>query len=239
MRQLTINEHRLSSDAEPGSTKERAVTDIEHPPSTEPLYSGPDLALIELSRALKDPKKRKALRELRGERAQSMIDFLHTVSTVVSLHYPPSQASAFPVIQLLLQPERGTPRLLATTVITLYKLAKEANLYPQCYVIKDVTVIPDEGGLALPREGGRTGDIFKAVHKGHHICLKVMRLFRKADLEAALKVCFPGFFVPSPHSYCTVRCLPKKQYYGASFATPTSSPFLVFTTSMKAATEFV
>lgn len=106
------------------------------------------------------------------------------------------------MLQLLLQPERAPPSLLEPAVITLYNLVRGADLFPQYYIVRPTDLVPDSNGLTLPRHGGRTGDVYEARLNGRHMCLKVMRVFGKSNLEAVLKVGTLNSLVSEPILLC-------------------------------------
>ncbi|KXN89364.1 Protein kinase byr2 [Leucoagaricus sp. SymC.cos] len=66
--------------------------------------------------------------------------------------------------------------------IALCNLCRVSKLYPTCLLLKDIVLGPSKGG------GG-----FSDVHKGYHpameqiLCVKVVRLYERSDVDAALK----------------------------------------------------
>lgn len=68
------------------------------------------------------------------------------------------------------------------SLIALYKLSKASLLYPHCYFLKDITIGSREAG-------GSFSEVYKGQHGEQELCLKVVRLHRKSDIEAMLKVC--------------------------------------------------
>ncbi|KAF9442292.1 kinase-like protein [Macrolepiota fuliginosa MF-IS2] len=115
-------------------------------PSPTPRY------LLELlSGVLQNAERRNALTRLEGQDAQQLIDFLHSVL-----------------------PELGSAEFEHRNhvLVTLYRLAKESQLYPQCCLLKDVVferrpVATDSGGFC---------DVYRILHGGQLLCLRAVRV---------------------------------------------------------------
>jgi hypothetical protein len=56
------------------------------------------------------------------------------------------------------------------------------GLYPECLVLKGIEIIGDTAG------GGGFADIFKGRFRNQEIAVKVLRAYRKSDIEKLLKV---------------------------------------------------
>lgn len=112
---------------------------------------------------LDNPQKIEALQELEGDRAQLLVDFLPLVSMRSFLTFSPESDLA----------KRATAALC--------QLAEALRLYPQRYVLSDITF-----GSDLRAEG------FCDVYRGHRakqpLCVKV---FKEVDVELVPKVRFP------------------------------------------------
>lgn len=95
--------------------------------------------------------------------------------------------------ELLMYLTTSLPQLLLETspplswfrkhyLVALYKLCKASLVYPQCYPLKDITIGSREAG-------GAFSEVYKGQHGEQQLCLKVIRLCRKSEIEAMLKVC--------------------------------------------------
>ncbi|KXN92263.1 Serine/threonine-protein kinase B-raf [Leucoagaricus sp. SymC.cos] len=129
-----------------------------------PLNDGVDQTQVQviekLSQTLQDSESRKALRNLKDDRAQLMIDYMYSV---------------------LLEPALLPPGMRKYWLIALYKLSKASLLYPHCYFLKDITCNSQEscGGFS---------DIYKGRSGEQDLCLKVVRLYQKSHTDAMLKI---------------------------------------------------
>lgn len=111
---------------------------------------------------LSDPGKRKVLQELRDGEAQIMIDFLHF---------------------LLLHPIESSMTCLKKYLIkTLYRLCQKSTLYPQCFFL-DRNLVTNQ----TLEDGGASCDIYKGICGDQTLCLKAVRIFKKGNVDAALK----------------------------------------------------
>ncbi|KAF9443485.1 kinase-like protein, partial [Macrolepiota fuliginosa MF-IS2] len=116
------------------------------------------LLLDMLSEIQDNEQKTKAIKNLKGDDAQSVIDFLYSVLSRSQL----------------------SEKVEKHTQILLYKLSRASELYPRCYTLKDIKPdrVEDSGGIC---------DIYKDHHSGQDLCLKVVRLFTPEARETALK----------------------------------------------------
>lgn len=73
----------------------------------------------------------------------------------------------------------------------LRKLAKSAQVFPQCYELKGV-----QCDFSRPQEGGGFADIFKGEYENQTICVKAVRIFREQDNAQMLRV---GYSLPGVH----------------------------------------
>ncbi|KAF9443484.1 kinase-like protein [Macrolepiota fuliginosa MF-IS2] len=121
-------------------------------------HSPMPLLLDMISKIQDDERKTKAIKNLKGDDAQSVIDFLYSVLSRSQL----------------------SEKVEKYTWIMLYKLSRASELYPRCYTLKDIKPgrVEDGGGIC---------DIYKGHHSGQELCLKVVRLFSAETREAALK----------------------------------------------------
>ena len=67
-------------------------------------------------------------------------------------------------------------------VKTLVKLSKNSALFPDCLVLKDIEY---DG---FPVEGGGFGDVYKGRLGGLKIAIKVLKVYKKTDLDKLRKV---------------------------------------------------
>ncbi|KAJ7258629.1 hypothetical protein C8J57DRAFT_1073683 [Mycena rebaudengoi] len=63
----------------------------------------------------------------------------------------------------------------------LLRLSRASGLYPRCFALPELQKIGDQ--IAA----GGFGDIWKGLVRGQSVCVKVMRLFQNADIQAVLK----------------------------------------------------
>ncbi|KAF5353565.1 hypothetical protein D9756_008099 [Leucocoprinus leucothites] len=114
-----------------------------------------------LSKVLQTEESRIALRNLRGDQAQVMIEYLYSV---------------------LFLPDILEPWLRKYSLIALYRLCKATLLYPRCYVLKQtIEIVSHEGG-------GGFSDIYRGRLGDTDLCLKVVRLYQKSDTDTMLKI---------------------------------------------------
>ena len=69
-------------------------------------------------------------------------------------------------------------------VKALIKLSQKAGQVPDCLVLEGIEVAGD------PVAGGGHGDVYKGRFKRKEIALKVLKVYRKSDMEKLLKVTF-------------------------------------------------
>ncbi|KXN83879.1 hypothetical protein AN958_00959 [Leucoagaricus sp. SymC.cos] len=112
-----------------------------------------------LANALTSRDSRKALQDLKANRAQTMIDFLHSVILQESLE----------------------PWLRKHSLIVLYKLSKNSMMYPRCYALKDIS------RESQVHDGGGFCDIYRGNYNGQKLSLKVVRIFQKSEVDEALQ----------------------------------------------------
>ncbi|KAF7763880.1 hypothetical protein Agabi119p4_8417 [Agaricus bisporus var. burnettii] len=139
--------------------------------ASAPKVSPMKETLIWLSVTLRDQAKRQALFQLRGPKAQSLIDWLNS-----NLDFgPESQSLSDPDFR-----DAAEPWLFKHTVIVLRKLCEVSMLYPTCHILDNVQDISLESG-------GGFCDIHRGHYKGQVICLKVVRIYQKSKVEDLLK----------------------------------------------------
>ncbi|KXN90844.1 Serine/threonine-protein kinase HT1 [Leucoagaricus sp. SymC.cos] len=118
---------------------------------SEPYVSARDM----ISEIVRCSDQRSRIISLRGEEAQSIVDFLNIV-----LHEDG-----------ILEGGTGKQMLRLFT-----KLARSANVFPRCYELKGV-----ELEMTKPQDGGGFADIYRGKCGKQSICLKVVRSFRRQD----------------------------------------------------------
>ncbi|KAJ3553050.1 hypothetical protein NP233_g12734 [Leucocoprinus birnbaumii] len=113
------------------------------------------------SKLLREKSRREAVLRLRDDEAQSLIDFCDSA---------------------LVEWTGITQWLRKHMTITLYELCRINNRYPQCFILDDIYLDTSE-------DGGGFSDVFKG-HQGstdEALCLKIIRLYQRSDVEAMLK----------------------------------------------------
>ncbi|KAJ7904193.1 kinase-like domain-containing protein, partial [Mycena leptocephala] len=63
----------------------------------------------------------------------------------------------------------------------LLRLSRASGLHPRCFALPELQKVGDQ--IAA----GGFGDIWKGLVRGQSVCVKVMRLFQNADIQAVLK----------------------------------------------------
>lgn len=84
-------------------------------------------------------------------------------------------------MKIVLLPKVHIPQLQDRSLVALYKLSKASLLYPHCYVLKHII-------FGTRKDGGGFSDVYIGRHGEKDLCLKVVRLTEKSDVEAMLKV---------------------------------------------------
>lgn len=168
--------------------------------------------LFTLASILSTPEKRKVLEDLKGEHAQSVINFFQKVRHGVAwclLHtYLPLSTR-----QLLSQPPNSSLTWLRkNTLLALRKLCGSSVLSPSLHVLKDIDYVSRDGG-------GSFSDIYLGKQGSLALCLKVMRLGSRDKVEKTLKVVL--IYIRSvPHVLicCAIKSSTRKrQSYGGNF----------------------
>ncbi|TFK41755.1 kinase-like domain-containing protein, partial [Crucibulum laeve] len=112
-----------------------------------------------LTNVFRDERKFRTFLNYRGDLAQKVIDLLHMLLDC-------------PLLEDYLKPGMLT---------ALSRLSERSSLYPRCFTLKNVQ--RGESSVA----GGNFGDIWKGQFRGHHVCLKVIRVNRQSRLENLMK----------------------------------------------------
>ncbi|KAF9443527.1 kinase-like protein [Macrolepiota fuliginosa MF-IS2] len=107
------------------------------------------------------PESRKALRELKDDKAQGMIDWLHVI---------------------LLRPALPGIWLRKKSTRVMYQLCKASDLYPHCHILTNVTIGPYRGC-------GGFSDIYEGNQGGRILCLKMLRLHPGTDIGTVQTAC--------------------------------------------------
>uniref|UniRef100_A0A0W0FCY8 Uncharacterized protein n=1 Tax=Moniliophthora roreri TaxID=221103 RepID=A0A0W0FCY8_MONRR len=118
--------------------------------------------LRQLEGILQDRNEYKHLLAQRGELAQSLLDLLQSLSNS-------SQASS---------------QLRASILKAILRLSKQSNLYPQCLTVENIRQLGEH-----PVASGGFGEIWMGEVEGSEqvVCLKVVKLYLKSDIEKVLK----------------------------------------------------
>ncbi|KAF7333427.1 Protein kinase domain-containing protein [Mycena venus] len=116
------------------------------------------VAVAELVVMLQDTKSYKKLLTYRGAGAQNILDFLQDFLDL----------DAFSIVK---------PSICKA----LLRLCRVSGLYPQCFALSGLEKVGEQVAA------GGFGDIWKGVIRGRSVCVKIMRLFQNADIQALLK----------------------------------------------------
>lgn len=90
-------------------------------------------------------------------------------------------------MEVVLQPSLQISHLHERSLVALYKLCKASLLYPHCYALKDIV-------FGARKDCGAFSDVYIGHHGEQDLCLKVVRLSQKSDVEALLKVRWDLYF---------------------------------------------
>jgi hypothetical protein len=118
--------------------------------------------------------------------------------------------------------KRGTIKPLLFEA--LLRISDACGLHPTCFPLSGLQTIGN------PIAAGGFGDIWKGLVRGQTVAVKIMRVFWDQDIPISLKVRFPSHLTAVDAHIC--RNLAEKLLSGASFATRTYSPSLVYIISI-------
>jgi hypothetical protein len=94
----------------------------------------------------------------------------------------------------------------------MWRLSRKSGLHPKCFILYGLQKVGQQVAA------GGFGDIWKGVVYGQSVCVKAMRLFQAADVQALLKVYFS--ILSKPISLLTIiRNSAEKPPFGANFVT--------------------
>ncbi|KAF5353078.1 hypothetical protein D9758_008757 [Tetrapyrgos nigripes] len=119
-----------------------------------------DTVLTQLKLILDNKEEYRKLLAQRGELAQSLLDLLQTLSDYPSVNR----------------------RLRSKIFDAMIRLSRSAKLHPSCLSLSNVEKVGDH-----PMAGGGFGDIWRASIAGHKACMKVVRIFDRANIDKFLK----------------------------------------------------
>ena len=92
----------------------------------------------------------------------------------------------------------------------LLRLSKLSKLYPECLTITDLERDDD----ILPVDSGRFGEIYKGRSRNQDICLKVIKVNQKRQIQHLLKVSKFGAFNNGKCLSKHHRLFSKRPYFG-------------------------
>jgi hypothetical protein len=82
----------------------------------------------------------------------------------------------------------------------LLRLSRASGLHPTCFTLSGLEKVGQQVAA------GAFGDIFKGLVENQCVSVKVMRLFKDADVQAALKVwCFRALWFSLINIYSGIR----------------------------------
>lgn len=64
----------------------------------------------------------------------------------------------------------------------LLRLSRKSGLHPRCFALSGLQKVGEQVAA------GGFGDVWKGLVGGRSVCVKIMRIFRDADVEAVLQV---------------------------------------------------
>jgi hypothetical protein len=105
----------------------------------------------------------------------------------------------------------------AMFVIALLRLSLKSALYPSCLILKDVEREP------FPCASGTFGDVYKGSVQGSAVCIKMVRVYKKTEIDHALQV-LPHVATKFLIDDYLCRHFPEKQCCGVRPNTETSFP---------------
>ncbi|KAJ8074843.1 hypothetical protein PM082_019168 [Marasmius tenuissimus] len=108
-----------------------------------------------------EEERRKEVLATTGEKAQEWLDSM----------------------QLLAEHPGAHKTLRSTLFKMMIHLSRSTNLLPKCITIQDVEMSSNH-----PIGGGAFGDVYKGKRRGENVCMKVLRAFRPAEVEQAIKL---------------------------------------------------
>ncbi|KAJ3575275.1 hypothetical protein NP233_g1195 [Leucocoprinus birnbaumii] len=126
----------------------------------DPQHSPFRVPVTLLSMIFREKDMYRRFLELRGQTAQMVID---TIKQIIDLR--------------ILSKEQN-----ATFMAALLRLSLKSSLYPSCLVLKDVEREP------FPCASGSFGDVYKGTLQGTSVCIKMVRVYKKSQIDQTLKV---------------------------------------------------
>ncbi|KAK7062516.1 Rho guanine nucleotide exchange factor [Paramarasmius palmivorus] len=119
-------------------------------------------ALGQLDAILQDKDEYLNLVSQQGELAQSLLDLLQSLSNT----------------------PQTSPQFRSAILKAILRLSRQSNLYPQCLTIENVRQLGEH-----PVASGGFGEIWMGTIEGSEdvVCLKVVKLYQKSDIEKVLK----------------------------------------------------
>ncbi|KAJ3576723.1 hypothetical protein NP233_g239 [Leucocoprinus birnbaumii] len=88
---------------------------------------------------------------------------------------------------LLDSPCVRSAKLKKELAVAIQRLSKKSALYPDCFVLKDISIEKAKDGSIHALSSGKFGDVWKGTFQGQDVCLKVMRVYRNSKIHELLK----------------------------------------------------
>ncbi|KAJ3555728.1 hypothetical protein NP233_g12141 [Leucocoprinus birnbaumii] len=88
---------------------------------------------------------------------------------------------------LLDSPFVRSAKLKKELAVAIQRLSKKSALYPDCFVLKDISIEKAKDGSIHALSSGKFGDVWKGTLQGQDVCLKVMRVYRNSKIHELLK----------------------------------------------------
>jgi hypothetical protein len=156
---------------------------------------------------LQDRESYKDFLAYRETDAQALLDLLQDVSTSLSI-----KSSFHPNDDQFL--DFGSFSVVKPLICkALLRLSHASGLHPRCFALPELQKVGDQ--IAA----GGFGDIWKGLVRGQSVCVKVMRLFQNADIQAVLKVPFSTLVYN-----VFLKCVYLGVQSGSAHLAPTLSP---------------
>lgn len=130
----------------------------------------------------RDSNSYKKFLKTQDDNAQELLDLLQGVRKWFRRRLP-----SYPSLRQLLDYPLLDSRIQPILLRGLLKLSKKSKQHPRCLTLSDLQL------TGYPVTGGSFGDIYKIQFQDETVCVKVMRMYQEADVEALLKVSRIGY----------------------------------------------
>jgi hypothetical protein len=136
---------------------------------------------------LADPIARQDFLKARNDQAQQLLDLFQDVRMFIENIY------AILILQQLLDYPLLDDRIRPVILEALRKLSVSSGRIPGCFALSDRLQLDGPHQVAA----GGFADVWRGLIRGETVCVKVMRIYQEADVEALLK---------ESHTFVEKRC---------------------------------